>query len=285
MTSETRWHADGELLASYVGGTLGRALAASVESHLVLCESCRDALVPLVSTERLASNLTAIAERVDRPEPHAAGRLLERLGMPEHLARMLTITPAARTAWLTGVAAALAIALLGRHVNVDESALFALLVAVPLLPLIGVTAAFASRTDPARELIAATPTSVLELFLIRALAVLAPAIAVAFAAALFVPGQGWEPVLWLVPALGLAAITLAVGSWVSLRASAWLVGTGWVLASFVGVRGAPRNDLVQHFAAFRPAGQLTLLALALAASGVVVIRRDAFEFIDVRRTT
>jgi hypothetical protein len=285
MTSDTNWHADAELLAGYVGGTLRRALAASVESHLVTCESCRDALVPLVSPDRLTSNLAAITARVDRPESHAIGWLLQRIGVSEHRARMLTITPAARSAWLTGVAAALAVALVARHVTIDERALFALLVVVPLLPLLGVTAAFASRGDPARELIVAAPTSSLELFLIRSLAVLAPAVTVAVAASLFLPGQGWEPVLWLVPALGLAAVTLALGSWISLRASAWLVGVVWVLASFISVRGAPRADVVQHFAAFRPSGQLVLVVLTLLAGSVVARRRDAFEFVDVWRTS
>jgi hypothetical protein len=285
MTSETSWHADAELLTGYVSGTLGRALSASVESHLVMCEECRDALAPLVPADRLTKNFTAIAGRVDRPESHVVGWVLERLGVPDHRARMLTITPAARSAWLTGIATALAIGLLARHVTVDERGLFALLVAVPLLPLLGVTAAFTSRSDPARELIVAAPTSALELLLVRAVAVLAPAVAVAVAVSLFLPGHGWEPVLWLVPALGLAATTLALGTWISLRASAWLVGLGWVLASFISVRGAPRTDLVEHFAAFRPGGQLVLVVLTLLAGFVVSARRHAFEFVNIWRAS
>lgn len=284
MTSNTTWHADGELLAGYVGGTLGRAMAASVEAHLLACASCREALVPLFASDRLERNLAAIAERVDRPEPYATGWVLERLGVPERLTRLLTITPAVRTAWLTGVALALLVALLARQVSVDERTLFALLVAVPLLPLMGVTAAFASRADPAREIIVAAPTSALELFLIRALAVLAPAVAVAVAASVFVSGVGWEPTLWLAPSLGLAATTLALGSWMPLRASAWLVGATWVLVSAVSVRGAPSYDLVQAYAAFRPAGQLVLAVVTLAAGAVVAVRRETFELVDVWRT-
>lgn len=281
MTSNPSWHADAELLAGYVGGTLGRAMTASVESHLVACASCRQAVVPLVTPDRLERNLAAIAERVDRPEPYPTGWILERLGVPDHLARMLTITPAVRTAWLTGVALALLVALLASEVSVDERTLFALLVAVPLLPLMGVTAALASRTDPAREIIVAAPTSALELFLIRALAVLAPAIAVAIAASVLVAGLGWEPVLWLAPSLGLATTTLALGSWMSLRTSAWLVGGAWVLVSAVSVRGAPATDLIQQFTAFRPVGQFTLLAVTVVAAAVVAVRRETFEFVDV----
>jgi hypothetical protein len=259
-------------------------MAASVESHLVTCAWCREQLAPLVASDRLDRNLAAIAERVDRPEPDALGWILERLGVSDRLTRMLTITPAVRGAWLTGVSLALLVAVVARQVSVDERTLFALLVAVPLLPLMGVTAAFASRADPAREIIVATPTSALELFLIRALAVLAPAIVVAVAASVFVSGVGWEPALWLAPSLGLVATTLALGSWMSLRASAWLVGAAWVLLSGVSVRDAPANDLIQQYAAFRPAGQLLLLAAALVAGSVVVLRRETYELVDVWRT-
>jgi hypothetical protein len=282
--NNTTWHADATLLAGYVGGTLGRAMAASVESHLLTCASCREALAPLVASDRLDRNLVAIAERVDRPEPYATGWVLERLGVPERLTRMLTITPAVRTAWVAGVAVALLVALLARQVNIDERTLFALLVAVPLLPLMGVSAAFASRADPAREIIVAAPTSALELFLIRALAVLAPAVGVAVAASVFVSGVGWEPALWLAPSLGLVATTLALGSWMSLRTSAWLVGAAWVLVSAVSVRGAPATDLIHSYAAFRPAGQLALMVVALASAAVVAVRRDTFELVDVWRT-
>jgi hypothetical protein len=281
MTSNTTWHADAELLAGYASGTLGRAMAASVESHLLGCASCRAAVAPLVARDRIDRNLAAITVRIDRPEPYASGWVLEHLGVSERLARMLTITPAVRSAWLTGVAVALLVAQLSRQVDVDERALFALLVAVPLLPLLGVTAAFASRADPAREIIVAAPTSALELFLIRALAVLAPAVAIAVAASVFVSGVGWEPALWLAPSLGLAATTLALGSWMSLRAAAWVVGAAWVLVSALSVRGAPAADLIHAYGAFRPAGQLALAVLTLAAGAVVAVRRESFELVDV----
>jgi hypothetical protein len=281
MNSNTTWHADAALLAGYVAGSLGRAMAASVESHLLDCAMCREAIEPYVASDRLERNLMAIAERVDLPDTYPMGSLLQRLGVSERVARMLTITPAVRTAWLIGISLALLVAQVTRQIDVDERALFVLLVVAPLLPLLGVTAAFAARADPAREIVMATPTSALELFLVRALAVLIPAVAVAFAASMFVPGVGWEPALWLAPSLGLAATTLALGSWMSLRAGAWLVGSAWVLLAAASVRGAPATDLVQQYAAFRPAGQLALAAMTLAAGAVVAVRRNTFELIDV----
>jgi hypothetical protein len=70
----------------------------------------------------------------------------------------------------------------------------------------------------------------------------------------------------------------------SLRAAAWLVGGAWVLVSGASVRGAPANDLIQQYAAFRPAGQLLLVAVALVAGAVVAVRRETFEVVDVWRT-
>jgi anti-sigma factor RsiW len=37
MTPHSTWHADQELLAGYVAGTLSRSRTASVESHLTSC--------------------------------------------------------------------------------------------------------------------------------------------------------------------------------------------------------------------------------------------------------
>lgn len=285
MTANTTWHADAELLAGYVGGTLGRARAASVEAHLVACPSCRAAVVPLTPPERLERNLATIVERVDQPRLHPIERLLQWLGVPDHIGRVLAVTPSARAAWLAGVAVALAAAVLSADLDVSDRTLFAFLVAAPLLPLAGVTAAFGSHTDPVRELVVAAPMSAFDLLLVRALAVLGPTMAVAAGASALVPGQGWEPVLWLLPSFGLMASTLALGTWFDVRAVAWVLGGAWVAAAVVSVRGAPSAELVERFAAFRPAGQLVLVAVTLVAATVLTLRRDAFDFVDVGRTS
>lgn len=286
MTANTTWHADAELLAGYVGGTLRRARAASVEAHLVACPSCRAAVVPLTSPDRLERNLAAIVERVDQPRMNPIERLLQRLGVPDHVSRVLAVTPSARAAWLAGVAVALAVAVLSADLDgASERTLFAFLVAAPLLPLAGVTAAFGSRTDPVRELVVAAPMSAFDLLVVRALAVLAPTIAVAAGASALVPGQGWEPVLWLLPSFGLMASTLALGTWFDVRSVAWVLGGAWVAAAAVSVRGAPSAELVERYAAFRPAGQLVLVAVTLVAAAVLAVRRDAFDLVDAGRTS
>ncbi len=285
MTANPSWHIDPELLAGYVTGASGRASRASVESHLVTCASCRAAMAPLIATDRLDRNLAAIADRVDRPRLHLVERLLERVGVPEHVTRVLAVTPTERGAWLAGMLVALLVAVTADLFSASEVTVFAFLVAAPLLPLVGVTAAVTFRQDPLRELVAAVPTPVFKLFMMRALVVLAPTIAVAAGASMLVPGQGWEPVLWLLPSFGLIVATLALGSWFPVWAVAWTLGGAWVLAAAVWVRGAPSADLVGSYAAFRPAGQLVLLALSLLAGFVVVVRRDSFDLVDLGRTS
>ena len=284
MTPNPNWHAVPELLANYATGTLGRTQAASVEAHLVTCASCRSAMAHLVVPERVEHNLTAITARTDQRHRSRLERLLERIGIPEHIVRALAVTPSERRAWLTGVAVALLVAAVAELVTGSERTLFVFLVAAPLLPLAGVTSAVTFGGDPLRELVMAAPTPGFKLFLIRALAVLAPTIVVAAAASLLVPGQGWAPVLWLLPSFGLAATTLALGTWCPIRAVAWTPGATWTAAAIFAARGAPNADPVGSFVAFRPVGQLTLLALSLVAAAVVTVRRDSFDLIDIGRT-
>jgi hypothetical protein len=112
-----------------------------------------------------------------------------------------------------------------------------------------------------------------------------PAVVLTVLAALVVPGQDGEGALWLLPALGLATATLALGSWFPVRAVSWVLGAAWVVAAMVSVRGAPRADLIDRFIAFRPAGQVVTVAVTVAAAAVVTLRRDAFDLVDVRRAS
>ena len=285
MTPNPTWHIDPGVLDGYVAGTLGRAPAASVEAHLMSCVSCRATMAPLVAPERLERNLAAITERVDQPRRNPIERILERLGVPEHISRVLVVTPSERGAWFAGIVFSLLVVAAAEIFSGSERTLFAFLVVAPLLPLAGVTAAITFRHDPLRELVVAVPMPGFKLFLMRALSVLSPTIAVATGASLLVPRQGWEPVLWLLPSFGLIATTLALGSWLPLRAVASTLGAVWVLAATITVRGASSANLIESYAAFRPAGQVTLLVVSLMAGMVVVLRRDSFDFVDVGRTS
>jgi hypothetical protein len=59
----------------------------------------------------------------------------------------------------------------------------------------------------------------------------------------------------------------------------------WVAGAAISVRGVPSSELIESYAAFRVSGQLVLAAVALAATAVVVLRRDAFDSVDLRRAS
>ena len=285
MTQYSTWHADQEMLAGYVAGTLSRSQAASVETHLTSCSSCRASMVPLAPPDRLARNLAAVIDSVDQPREHRLEAALVRVGVPEHFARVLRVSPSERGPWVVGVLVALLVAIAAEAFSGSGGALFVLLVAAPLLPLAGVAAAATFHNDPAREVLAAVPTRGFSVFLLRALAVVGPTIVVALGAALLFPEHGWEAVLWLLPSFGLMATTLALGSWLPIRAMAWTLGAVWVLAAAIASQGSGAADLVGSYAAFRPAGQVALLAVTLLAGAVVAVRRDSFDLIEIGRTS
>jgi len=101
----TAWHLDSELTDRYVGGALDLALAASVESHVLHCGQCRQALSAAVSEDRLDRVWDAITVGIDSPRSRPVQRLLTRLGT-------LLTTPSRRVAWVAGVALAFGFALI-----------------------------------------------------------------------------------------------------------------------------------------------------------------------------
>jgi anti-sigma factor RsiW len=285
MTPNPNWHATPEQLAGYVGGALGRSQAASVEAHLVACPTCRAAVRPFADVHRLEQSLAAITARVDEPRPNLVERWLTRIGVPGYVSRLFAITPTGTGVWLTGVLTALLVAGATAIVTGSDRSVFLFLVAAPLLPLVGVASAVTLRGDPLRELLASVPTPAFTTFLVRSLSVLAPTIVLAAGAAVLVPRFGWEPVLWLLPAFGLCATTLALGTWLPVRAVAWTLAAAWTTAAFLAVRDASPADAVGSFVAFRPAGQLALLGLSLVGLGVATVRRDAFDLVDIGRSS
>lgn len=285
MTPNPNWHADEEMLAAYVAGRLSRARAASVETHLVSCETCRSAIAPIVEPQRLERNLAAIVDRVAQPPRHVFERLLEKAGIPDHIIRALAVTPSDRAPWLAGIAVAILIAVGADVVSTTDATMFALLVAAPLLPLAGVSACVTLASDPLGELVAATPTTRFRLLVLRSLAALVPAVVLSATVSVAIPERGWELVLWLLPALGLSATALALGTWVSIRPVAWAIGGVWVAAAAIAALGAPRTEVVGSYVAFRPPGQVALLAAGLLAGCVVMVRRDSLDFIELGRTS
>ena len=276
-------HVDSERLREYVAGRLSLAYAASIEAHLPTCADCRAQLVHVADSDRLERTWSAIESRVDQPKLSVIERLLVRVGIKEHDARLVVGTPALRPAWLLAVAAVLTSAVvLDNGPSSRGNALYFFLVMAPLLPLAGVAAAFRPGADPAHELVVAAPKPISELLLARALAVLAITLLLTTAASLALPQQGWTVAAWLLPALGLTAATMALSTLVPAQWGGTGLALLWVTAASLALHSSRNGaDAVNRFIAFRGVGQLSFAALTAVAVIVLARRRAALDF---RRT-
>jgi hypothetical protein len=267
----TTWHADDALLERYAAGTIDHAAAYSVESHLVACAQCRSAVASTVAAPRLAMIWDEVLEAVDAPRRSPAERVLTRLGMRDSTARLLAATPSLQLSWVLAQIAAIAFAVTASQAN-DRMGTVLFLAVAPLIPVVGVAAAFGPAVDPAHEVAAAAPMASFRLLLIRASAVLAVSVTIAGAAAAGLPHVGWTAAAWILPALALTTATLAVGSLLQVERAAVVVGVAWV-----GALGASADLTGDRLAAFAAPGQLLWAAVLLVSAVAVLRRRDAFE--------
>lgn len=263
------WHADGELLAAYHDQRLDAAARWSVEAHLTSCADCRVRARALIDPARLRRLRAALIDTVDLPRAGVAERLLVRLGVADHTARLLAATPALRGSWLLAVAAALAFAVLAARLDPGPDANLAFLCVAPLA---GIAAAYGPGVDPTYEIGLAAPLLSFRLLLLRAAAVLGTATLLAAAASLALPQLGPGAAGWLLPSLGLTAASLALATTVAPLRAIGITAGAWVIAvALTVVPPAPSSVL------FAVAGQVAFAALALLATAVLLVRRGRFE--------
>ncbi len=264
------WHADPKVVALYAGGELDEARAYSLEAHLLSCGDCRAMLSPLVDRDAIERGWTEVEEAVDSPRPGPVERFLLRLGLPDHLSRLLAATPSLRLSWFAAVAIVLGFAVLAAQG--DHAGLVVFLAMAPLVPVAGVAAAFGPGIDPTYEVGIASPYRSGRLLLLRSAAVLVASLALIGLGALALPGLDWTAVAWLLPALALTLVTLAVSTVAEPVPSAVAVAMGWIVS--VAVVGHLAGDGV---AAFHATGQVLFLVL-IAVAGLVLARRsEAFD--------
>ncbi|HUR77561.1 MAG TPA: hypothetical protein VMZ22_06425 [Acidimicrobiales bacterium] len=274
------WHLDIASIESYRDDTLSPALSASLEAHVVACAQCRSALTAHIDAARATKNWASIADRIDTPYSPLLETVLRRLGVRQHTARLIALTPAFRLAWLGALALVSGLALLAAA---DYSSggggrgIFTFLVLAPLVPVAGVSAAFGRFTDPAHELTVAAPISALEILLVRALAVLATSLPVTALASFALPGDGWTSAAWLLPAIALTTATLALARWIRIHVAAGALGGAWLIAAVVATRGESAVRLIHDYPAFRPAGQAAFLALFALAAASIGATRSSFD--------
>lgn len=259
------WHLTAEAVTRYGNGTAHAAEAASAEAHLVRCGACRDAVAAFADGARLDRVLAGVVDVLDQPRPGVVERLLRAAGIPGATARLLAATPALRTSWLLSVLGSLVFAVLAARGNDGDHLLLLL---APVLPVLGVALAYGPLVDDTYEVGVAAPFGGLRLVLLRAGTVLATTVGMTLAGALAM-GDTALVAGWLLPALALTVVTLALGTtWDTTRAAAavcgaWLLGTTAALRRDIDVGG--------------PATQLLCLLLLLGGAALLAARHDRYE--------
>jgi hypothetical protein len=149
-------------------------------------------------------------------------RGLVRLGVPDHVARLLASTPSLRLSWLAAAAVAIGFSAWAANAGADGRLVF--LAVAPVLPVAGVAAAYGPWADPSHELATATPFSGLRLLLLRTLAVLMVTTIVTAIGGALVPAGEISAFAWALPALALTFASLALATVVAPHVAGVAVG-------------------------------------------------------------
>jgi hypothetical protein len=264
------WHIDDDDLVAYAEGRTGAVMLASVEAHLIACERCRSALsVQVHAGETHVDHVWArIAERVDR-----GNRLFSwssRLLMVSLSSPPLALVTALLAGMLIGF---VCVARLGdaRHATT-------VLVSVgPLVPLVGARIAFGRHVDPAGLMAPAAPLAAGRVASARALVATVIACFAGIVVSPLTTLDVNDSMVWLLPALALSAISVAIATYVDSTLPTVAFAIGWlaIVSAWLGdVPRSLRGLSVDGLATDRPAVQAALLVATLAACAVCISRRD-----------
>ncbi|MEU4744905.1 zf-HC2 domain-containing protein [Actinosynnema sp. NPDC023658] len=222
-------HPSAGSIARYAAGDdLPADLLWAVEAHLETCQTCRLRLADVAPPQ-----VTALTEAVWAD--------LEPTGTPVRRRRGFArwATPSLLP-WLAMTGSVVLAALFLDGLLAPGSVSSAVLLAAPIVPVLGVAAAWSRGMDPAYELVASTARAGLQLVLRRTVAVL-----VVVLPALLLGGwtAGASPAYWLLPCLGVTSVTLALGGVIGVRRAAVTTAATWAVlvigpaAVFGGVPG------------------------------------------------
>ncbi|SES21414.1 hypothetical protein SAMN04487983_103662 [Streptomyces sp. yr375] len=265
------WHVAEEDLRAYAHGELAPPLLWSADSHLTGCAPCRARLAATTDPVALDTAWERLDAELDAPRPALLERLLVRLGVADHTARLLAATPVLRRSWLLSVLFLLVMTVLAVRVA-DQPALF--LALAPLLPLAGVALSYGPSLDPTYEMAVVAPLHGFRLLMIRTVAVLTAGLVFNGLATLALPGYGLLALSWLLPALALTATGLALTARLGPVFAPVLVGGGWLTLLLVVATRTPEHDTLAPFTA---AGQSTAAAVAAVAALLLYQSRDRFD--------
>lgn len=226
---------------------------------------------------RHAENLLAIHAELDAPREPRLARVLRRLGVPDLSVPLVTATPALRRAWFIAIAIAVlfgwSVASNNTASGVDRIAVF--LTLAPLVPLLGVALAFGKGVDPTHDLVVAAPRDTFTVFLIRAVTVLSASSVLLLLSSLVLPEGGAYRVAWLLPAIAISAITMALSTWFEPRRVAVAVAVGWIVTVLIGAGAAGAAQM------FGGATQVVSVVAAVVAGWVVVRGRARLDRAEV----
>ncbi|MPY56419.1 zf-HC2 domain-containing protein [Streptomyces spongiae] len=229
MSGTTGPHAGRDLITAYVTGdtTLPADAEWALEAHLENCAPCRRHVAEAVAThtptvntllDRVWAEVAATAHDLPAPVRSPLLRAVRRWAPPSQLPWLLMS--------VLVVLSALGIDMLARERDVPSL----VLLLAPVVPLLGVAAAWSQRLDPMGELTATTPRAGLRMVLRRTAVVLGVVIPVLAVAGGIV---GVSPALCLLPCLAFTVGTLALGTVTGLRRAAALLGSAWAVGAIV----------------------------------------------------
>jgi hypothetical protein len=267
------WHVDDQDLAAYAAGDTGPVMLSSIEAHLTTCETCRAALTAHVHGEArdpVDDRVWAgIVDRVDR-----GGRLFTRSSRLLHVS--LSSPP---LALVTLVLAGLLIAFVGVARLGESRYATTMLVSVgPLVPLIGARLAFGRRIDPAGLMAGAAPMAAGRVASTRALVATTIACLAGIAVSPLTTLGLDDTLVWLLPALALSTVIVAISTYVDATIPMIAFATAWLAAVALWLGDVPRalrGVSVEGLVSDEPAVQAALLVCTVAAIGVCFVRRDA----------
>lgn len=264
-------HLEPGLVASYVQGVLPVERRVPVERHLDRCAGCRAALAAATPPDTTEAGWQRLSFAVDVPSQSLAERVIVRLGVPEHLARLAMATPVLRRSWIGASLVTLLFTVVAARLSPSASAVLLLMVA-PLIPAAGVAVSYGPAFDPMYELGLVMPTQALRLVLYRSTTVLLASTAVSALVTLALPEQGAAVFGWLAPSLAVTSLTLALSAFFDPLVAARATGVGWFVVSVLAA-----EDGVRHSALLTVPGQTVIAFLALACAVFIAAQRHRFE--------
>jgi Putative zinc-finger len=263
------WHIDGDDLTAYADGRAGAVMMSSIEAHLLTCEQCRATLNTRVRTPATDDHVwAAIAERVDR-----GNRLFS------WSSRMLVVSVSSPPlAMMTALLAGLLVAFVGgARLNDARNATTMLVSFGPLVPLVGARIAFGRSVDPAGTMAAAAPVAAGRVASTRALVVTIIACLTGILVSPLTTLDAQESVVWLLPALALSAVSVAIATYMDSTLPTIACGLAWLVAIVAWLQDVPRalrGLSVDGLVTDRPAVQAAMLAVTAGAIAVCFLRRD-----------